>query len=220
MNFIVPTGHWRYYVCWWEDIVGAYVGNELRGIAKLQYQPSLNKLHSISYGLQQSKYRRGDQIPDMDASRLVICLGRWVLYLPADDIKGSLSSCIVLLPIVPCWGTIFIHEGWTGSMNFAMSPSTPNAVLSSLYNLWSFDQGQTAFSAYSQNASSWIGTFHQCIQYHSLNDDSISLDRPVSRSETQAIPFKCWWNWLLHSNTVPWASTTHCPLCNLLAATL
>lgn len=204
MNFIVQLDIEGTMSADESDIVGAYVGNELRGIAKLQYQPSLNKY--IAFLTVYSNQNTGEEIKfqiwDASDCKLYAWADESFTFL-ADDIKGSLSSCIVLHTNSTLLRKIFIHEGWNWiSMNLAMSPSTPNAVLSSLSQpVGALIKGQTAFSAYSQNASSWIGTLNSLspkamYQYHSLNDDSISLIGQYLDPETQTIPLSVGWNWI------------------------
>lgn len=186
------------------DIVGAYVGNELRGIAKIQYQPALNKY--IAFLTVYSNQNTGEevkfQIWDASDCKLYAWADESFTFL-ADDIKGSLSSCVVIHTNSTLLRKIFIHEGWNWiSMNLDMVPATPNAVLASLSQpAGALIKGQTAFSAYSTNASSWIGTLNTLspkamYQYHSLNDDSISLIGQYLDPETQTIPLSVGWNWI------------------------
>ncbi len=186
------------------DIVGAYVGNELRGIAKIQYQPALNKY--IAFLTVYSNQNTGEevkfQIWDASDCKLYAWADESFTFL-ADDIKGSLSSCVVIHTNSTLLRKIFIHEGWNWiSMNLDMVPATPNAVLASLSQpAGALIKGQTTFSAYSTNASSWIGTLNTLspkamYQYHSLNDDSISLIGQYLDPETQTIPLSVGWNWI------------------------
>ena len=204
MNFIVQLNIEGTLSIDENDIVGAYVDGQLRGIAKIEYQAPINKY--IAFLTVYSNVSTGEEIKfqiwDASDCKLYAYALETFNFL-ADDVKGTITNCIVLHTNTTLLRKIFIHEGWNWiSMNLDLSPNTINAALSSL----SSPQGalikdQTTFSGYSTLTSSWIGSLNTLVpislyQYKSQAEDSLSLIGNYIDPNTRAIPVVAGWNWI------------------------
>lgn len=186
------------------DIVGAYVGNELRGIAKIEYQPSINKY--IAFMTVYSNATNGElikfQIWDASDCKLY-AYAQESFNFAADDIEGTITNCTVLNTSGTLLRKIYLNEGWNWiSMNLDLTPNTTNAGLASLSSpQGALIKNQTTFSAYSNSASMWIGSLNTLspitmYQYHAPVEDSISLVGHYIDPETRSIPLMAGWNWI------------------------
>ncbi|HMS97553.1 MAG TPA: T9SS type A sorting domain-containing protein [Saprospiraceae bacterium] len=186
------------------DIVGAYVGNELRGIAKIEYQPSINKY--IAFMTVYSNATNGElikfQIWDASDCKLY-AYAQESFNFAADDIEGTITNCTVLHTSGTLLRKIYLNEGWNWiSMNLDLTPNTTNAGLASLSSpQGALIKNQTTFSAYSNSASMWIGSLNTLspitmYQYHAPVEDSISLVGHYIDPETRSIPLMAGWNWI------------------------
>ncbi|MBK8699030.1 MAG: T9SS type A sorting domain-containing protein [Saprospiraceae bacterium] len=204
MNFIVQLDIEGTLSADENDIVGAYVDGELRGFAKIEYQASINKY--LAFLTVYSNQNTGEtikfQIWDASDCKLYAYAVENYTFL-ADDIKGTLSTCIVLHTNGTLLRKVFIHTGWNWiSINLDLSPNAINPALSSLSSpQGALIKGQSSFSAYSQMASSWIGTLTALTpitmyQYHAVSEDSISFIGNYIDPETEDIPLTAGWNWI------------------------
>ena len=204
MNFVVQLDIEGVMSVDENDIVGAYVDGQLRGIAKIEYQPTLNKylafltVYSDSLANEQIKF----QIWDASDCKLYAYAVETFPFLP-DDIKGTVSNCIVLHTNTTLLRKIFIHEGWNWiSMNLNLQPNSINAGLASLSSpTGALIKNQTVFSGYSDTTSSWLGTLTALVptslyQYHSLSKDSISVVGLYVDPTGTHMPVDTGWNWI------------------------
>ena len=185
------------------DIVGAFIGRELRGLGRVQYNQELKK--HLVFMTVYSNVSSGDtvkfQVWDASACKLY---GKTIesFKFEPDGLVGSpfqsqiLRTNNLLLVKVP------IQVGWNWiSYNVGLPDSTVGKALESLSNpKGALIKGQTAFSSYSTSLSSWIGslkslTHFSMYQYQSASTDSLLLlGSPLD--PTTPIPVVSGWNWI------------------------
>lgn len=186
-----------------EDIVGAYVDGELRGIAKIRFNAAFNNY--VAYLTVYSNVATGEnvlfQIWDASACRLY---ARAVEEFPfvADDLIGSALNPQTLHTNGNILRRIYIHPGWNWiSMNLEFPDNRIDEVLISLSSpTGALIKEQTTFSVYSTSAQSWLGSMKYILptslyQYHSLSFDSI-LMVGAPMDVTTPIPLYSGWNWI------------------------
>lgn len=204
MNFIVQLDIEGTMSVDENDIVGAYVDGQLRGIAKIQYQPSLNK--HLAFLTVYSNVNTGEEIKfqiwDASDCKLYAYAVEDFNFL-ADDVEGTLTNCVILHTNTTLLRKIFLHEGWNWiSLNLDLVPNDINPALSSLSSpQGSLIKEQTTFSAYSQSISSWIGTLDtlsptRLYQYHAQEEDSLSIIGNYIDPALENIPLTTGWNWI------------------------
>jgi hypothetical protein len=186
-----------------EDIVGAYVKDELRGIAKVQYNSVLNKY--VAFLTVYSNVATGETVEFQiwDASK---CF----LYANTMESFTFVADGIIGMPLVPqvlrtdgkLLRRIYIHPGWNWiSMNLGLSNPTVTGALKSLKNPGEgLIKNQTAFSQYSVPGKQWFGTLDTISPYYmyqlkTIAEDSI-LMVGVPINVSQPIPVKAGWNYI------------------------
>jgi len=186
-----------------EDIVGAYVNGELRGIAKIQYNAALNK--HIAFLTVYSNVATGEtidfQIWDASLCRL-FANAKQTFNFVADGVFGNPQVAVILETDRKLLRRIFIHPGWNWiSMNLSLLDATVGGALQSLTNPdGGHIKGQTDFSAYSSSAQQWFGSLNaispnSLYQLKTLAVDSIlMIGAPIESS--QSIPVNSGWNWI------------------------
>lgn len=186
------------------DVVGAYVGNELRGIGQIEYNADINKYMAFLtvYSNQNSGEQIKFQIWDASECKLYAYALETFSFL-ADDVKGTIDTCVVLHTNTTLLSKIFIHPGWNWiSMNLDLTPNTTNAALASMNSpQGGLIKDQTSFSAYSQIAMGWVGSLNQLIptslyQLNALTKDSLSIVGLYIDPTTRNIPLHTGWNWI------------------------
>ena len=185
------------------DIVGAFIGRELRGLGRVQYNQELKK--HLVFMTVYSNVSSGDtvkfQVWDASACKL---FGKTIesFKFEPDGLVGSpyksqlLRTTNLLLVKIP------IQVGWNWlSYNVGLPDSTVGKALESLTNpKGALIKGQTAFSSYSTSLSSWIGSLKNLshlsmYQYQSaFNDSLLLLGSPLD--PTTPIPVVSGWNWI------------------------
>ena len=186
------------------DIVGAYIDGELRGIAKIQYQAAIDKY--IAFLTVYSNNNTGEEIKfqiwDASDCKLYAYALETFDFEP-DQIQGTLSNCVILHTNTTLLRKIFVQEGWNWlSMNLDLVPNDINSALSSLSNpTGALVKDQTTFSTYTTSTSSWIGTLStlgptSLYQYKSLVKDSISIIGHYIDPTTRNIALHSGWNWI------------------------
>lgn len=204
MNFVVQLDIEGVMSVDENDIVGAYVGGQLRGIAKIEYQASINKY--LAFLTVYSNSNTGEQIKfqiwDASDCKLYAYAVETFNFL-ADDIQGSLTNCIILHTNTTLLSKIFLHSGWNWiSMNLDLSPNTINAGLASLNSpQGALIKDQSTFSAYSNGDMAWVGTLETLVptslyQYHAIAPDSLSIIGLYVDPATRPIPLQAGWNWI------------------------
>ena len=186
-----------------EDIVGAYVDGELRGIAKIRHNPAFNNY--VAFLTVYSNEATGEnvtfQIWDASACRL---FARAIEEFPfvADDLIGSALNPQTLHTNGNILRRIYIHPGWNWiSMNLEFPDNNVDVALESLSNpTGALIKEQTTFSVYLSTAQSWLGSMkyifpYSLYQYHSLSYDSLLMvGAPID--VTTPIPLYAGWNWI------------------------
>jgi hypothetical protein len=144
-----------------EDIVGAYVDGELRGVSKVQYNPQLDSYLAFItvYSDQASGELIEFQIWDASECKLFAPISETFTF-SANDIVGTALNPTILNTTGKVLRKIFIHPGWNWiSMNLDPVDPLINSSLISLSNPeGALMKGQTKFSAYSNDLDKWIGS--------------------------------------------------------------
>ena len=186
-----------------EDIVGAYVNGKLRGVAKLQYKPSLNKY--VAFLTVYSNEPSGETITFQiwDASACHLYAGTIETFpFVADDIIGLPLTPQTLHTAGKILRRIYIHTGWNWiSMNLELPDASVGGALISLNNpAGALIKGQTEFSAYSLILQQWIGSLNSISPYSLYQLNAIATDSilmvGVPIDVTQPIPVNAGWNWI------------------------
>jgi hypothetical protein len=186
-----------------EDIVGAYVDGELRGVSRVEYNAQLDSY--LAFMTVYSNVASGEtvefQIWDASECKLFAPIVETQLF-GANDIIGTALNPMVLNTSGKVLRKIFIHPGWNWiSMNLEQEDPAINPVLESLSNpSEALIKGQTEFSGYSDNLQKFIGSLDSIspldlYQYNSLAYDSISLVGTLLDPSTE-IPVSSGWNWI------------------------
>lgn len=186
-----------------EDIVGAYVGDELRGVSKVEYDPLLDSY--LAFITVYSNVASGEtiefQIWDASQCKLFAPVVETFPFM-ANDIQGTALDPIVLNTSGNVLRKIFIHPGWNWiSFNLEQDNAEVNEVISSLSSpSGALIKNQTVFSAYSDALSSFVGSLDsisplEMYQYNSLEYDSISMTGLLLDPATP-IPVNPGWNWI------------------------
>lgn len=192
------------------DIVGAYVDGQLRGIAKIEYQPSINKYLAFLtvYSNQSTGETIKFQIWDASDCKLYAYALESFPFV-VNTIQGTVDQTIVLHTNTTLLRKIFLNPGWNWiSLNLDMQPNNSvNSVLSSL----SSPQGATIksripFSQYSSLTGMWGGNLttldsYSMYQYQSVVSDSLSLIGNYIDPLVTPIPLINGWNWISYLPT-------------------
>ena len=185
------------------DIVGAFIGRELRGLGRVQYNQELKK--HLVFMTVYSNVASGDtvkfQVWDASACKLY---GKTIesFKFEPDGLIGSPFQSQVLRTNNLLLVKIPIQVGWNWiSYNVGLPDPTVGKALESLSNpKGALIKGQTAFSSYSTSLSSWIGNLKNLshlsmYQYQSASTDSLLLlGSPLD--PTMPIPIVSGWNWI------------------------
>lgn len=186
------------------DIVGAFVDNELRGMAYVQYEPDLDKY--LAFLTVYSNVVSGEsldfQIWDADE-----CL----LYGEVLENFNFVLDGIVGSPLVPqvlhtnnqLLRKIPVHPGWNWiSFNLNAPDKGINPMLASLeHPQGALMKGQTQFSQYHTGLAQWLGSlqslsYKTMYQYKSAEYDTILHVGAKINPDTVHIPIQIGWNWI------------------------
>jgi hypothetical protein len=185
------------------DIVGAFVNGQLRGLAPIQFVPSLNKylVFLTVYSNQTAGEIINFQVWDASDCTLFGSTNELFPFV-LDSQVGTPSAPQVLHTNNMLLRKIYINPGWNWiSYNVALPDVSLNAALQSLTNPGGgLIKGQASFSTYFNGAQSWLGTLNQLshltmYQYRSNAYDSLTLIGMPVMSDTP-IPLQSGWNWL------------------------
>jgi hypothetical protein len=204
MNFIVQLNIEGTLSLDENDIVGAYVDGQLRGIAKIEYQPSINKY--LAFLTVYSNLSAGEtikfQIWDASDCKLYAYALETFIF-EANDIKGTINSAIILHTNTTLLRKIFLNPGWNWiSMNLDLTPNTTNEALSSLSNpVGAYIKSQGPFSNYSAPLNIWLGSLttlepENMYQYKSVVKDSLSIIGNYVDPALTPIALDSGWNWI------------------------
>jgi hypothetical protein len=185
------------------DIVGAFIGRELRGLGRVQYNQELKK--HLVFMTVYSNVASGDtvkfQVWDASACKLY---GKTIesFKFEPDGLIGSPFQSQVLRTNNLLLVKIPIQVGWNWiSYNVGLPDPTVEKALESLSNpKGATIKSQTAFSSYSTSLLSWVGSLKNLshlsmYQYQSASTDSLLLlGSPLD--PTMPIPVVSGWNWI------------------------
>lgn len=187
-----------------QDIVGAFINGECRGLAKVQYEPTLNKW--LAFVTVYSNTFSGDSIrlQIWDASACLL-YGSVVekFTFESEDLVGSPLAPMTARTNNLLLRKIPIGEGWNWlSFNLEFPNPAINTALSSLRRPQNdFIKGQTLFSQYYNAGNQWVGSLLNLgnigmYQYRADARDTIDmLGRPINLTTT-TIPVNAGWNWI------------------------
>jgi len=185
-----------------EDIVAAYIGDELRGSAYLEYAPEVNKYlaYLTVYG------NPNDQLDPVrfeiwDASE---CL-RYGSVVESQSFQPDNVIGFIGNPVVLHTNSLVLREvpfgfGWNWlSFNLAFPDNSLNAALASLKHPENdLMKGQTAFSMYS---GGWFGSLNNLGNttmyiYRADVPDTLRMMGSLINPATTNIPLVSGWNWI------------------------
>jgi hypothetical protein len=187
-----------------QDIVGAFINGECRGLAKMQYEPTLNKW--LAFLTVYSNNFTGDSIKLQiwDASACLLygsVLEKFVFE--SEDLVGSPLEPFTARTNNLLLRKIEINEGWNWvSFNLEFPDPSINAALKNLRRPQNdFIKGQTLFSQYFNAGNQWVGSLTTLgnigmYQYRADAVDTLDmLGRPINLATT-TIPVNVGWNWI------------------------
>jgi Concanavalin A-like lectin/glucanases superfamily len=188
-----------------EDIVGAYVDGQLRGVSKVNFYPVLNKYLAFLTVYSDTATSETVEFQIWDASECKLYASTVETFdFEADDIIGSPTVQQVIHTNDQLLRKIYIHPGWNW-ISFNLDLLTPdiNGALSSLTNpSGCFIKNQDNISGYSDNLQLWLGpeeidslSSFPMYQYRGLQPDSISMVGGFIDPETP-MPMHSGWNWI------------------------
>jgi len=186
------------------DLIGAFVGDELRGSAYVQYIREMDRY--LAFITVYSNQPSGEKVTFRiwDASTCLL-YGHTVESFPfeTNDLIGSPlvpqvihTNNLVRVAIPILWGWNWI------SYNVNLPDPSINTALASLTAPQGATiKGQTAFSQYFNAGNVWAGSLNQLshltmYQYRSAGLDSIILLGNPVNLETTTIPIVQGWNWI------------------------
>lgn len=184
-----------------EDIVGAYVDGELRGVSKVQYKPGLGY---VAFLTAYSNVTSGETVDFQiwDASDCQLYADIIESYPFVDNtIIGNTITPQIIHTSGKLLRKIYIKKGWNW-ISFNLDPLDPaiNGTLESLSDpAGATIKGQSSFSQYSTNLNIWAGSLTdlgpgKMYQYYSQVKDSISLIG--THIDSLPIPISQGWNWI------------------------
>lgn len=184
-----------------EDIVGAYVDGELRGVSKVQYKPGLGY---VAFLTAYSNVTSGETVDFQiwDASDCQLYADIIESYPFIDNtIIGNTITPQIIHTSGKLLRKIYIKKGWNW-ISFNLDPLDPaiNGTLESLSDpAGATIKGQSSFSQYSTNLNIWAGSLTdlgpgKMYQYYSQVKDSISLIG--THIDSLPIPISQGWNWI------------------------
>ncbi len=186
------------------DIVGAFIDGQLRGYAKVEAVPELNTHMAFLTVYSNAPNGQTVEFRVWDASACLV-YGPVAQSFPfvADSFVGSLQNPEVLTTNNLVLRQIPIYPGWNWiSYNVNLPDPSINAALGSLSNpAGATIKGQTAFSQYFAEATTWAGSLntlsHETMyQYQSTVFDSILLaGQPIDPSASP-LALQAGWNWI------------------------
>jgi uncharacterized protein YxeA len=186
------------------DLIGAFVGSELRGVAQVEYVPEIEQY--LAFLTIYSNNLVGETVTFQiwDARECT-------LYGSTDEIFDFVADDLIGSPIAPqvihtnnlLLRKIPIFPGWNWiSYNLELPDPSINTALMSLTRPEDATiKGQTSFSQYFNGGSVWAGSLMELshltmYQYNGTAFDSLAiLGHPVDPAATP-IPMSEGWNWI------------------------
>lgn len=185
------------------DMVGAFIDNELRGVANVEYDRNIDKYLAF---LTVYSNQAGGEMVDFQIWDASICqlFANIVEVFPytADGLVGTPNNTQVIHTDGQILKKIDIHPGWNWiSFNLDFVNASVNSAIESLSNpSGALIKDQTTFASYSDAGQSWFGSldslgYESLYQYNSLAYDSISMIGLTMDPSTE-IPLNTGWNWI------------------------
>jgi len=186
-----------------EDMVAAYIDNELRGAAKVQYVPQFNTWMAFLtvYGEPDDADAPIDlEIWDASACLRYGDIVEQYVFQP-DNLVGSANNPVVLHTSGQVLREIPLAQGWNWiSLNLEIANPAINPVLSTLkYPEDDYIKSQAQFSEYFSGA--WFGSLAtlgnlSMYQYRANQPDTLKLIGQLLDPATTPIPLVQGWNWI------------------------
>ncbi len=186
-----------------EDVVAAFVGGELRGTAKLEYVPAVNKYEAFLtvYSNQFAGETVTFQIWDASACLLYGSVLENFAF-EADGLQGSPQTPTVLHTNNMVLGLIELSPGWNWiSFNLGFANNSLGSVLASVTNpAGDLIKSQTQFAQYDAGFG-WLGSLGSILnppmyQYRTADADSILQLGTLIDPTTVNISVAAGWNWI------------------------
>lgn len=187
------------------DMISAYINNEVRGVANVQYVSALDKyLAFLSvYG---DAIENGDEVSFRiwDASECQLYEQTYETYPFATNGQiGTPTAADTIHTMNLLAKTIYLNDGWNWiSFNLDLNNDTVNEVLSPLSNPANGQiKSQTQFSQYYAATSSWVGVLEtidetELYKVHLDADDSLTIYGTPMHVDSNLIPINVGWNWI------------------------
>jgi len=184
-----------------QDIVAAYIGDQMRGSAYLEYSPEVNKYlaYLTMYG------NPDDQLDPVrfeiwDASECLRYEAVETYTFQPDNVIGFIGSPVVLHTTSLVLREVPFGFGWNWlSFNLAFPVNSINAALTSLKHPENdLMKSQTSFSTYS---GGWFGTLNNLGNtsmyiYRADVPDTLRMVGNLLNPATTNIPVVTGWNWI------------------------
>ncbi len=193
-----------------EDIVGAFINGELRGVSKVRYYPSINKylvfltVYSDVFSGEVVKMR----IWDASTCQLFGSI-REIFTFESDDLIGSPITQQVIHTNGSVLKEIPIQNGWNWlSFNLVLAQPTPNGLLSEIDNPNDdIFKSQTQFTQYA-NGFGWFGSLNNVgntsmYQLRANEIDTIMMIGAPIDPDSLKIPIAVGWNWISYIPRAP-----------------
>jgi len=202
MNFIIKLNIEGTLSVDTEDLVGAYVNGQLRGVAKIVFKPGIGH---VAFLTAYSYIVNGETIDFQiwDASECELYANILESFTFNDNsIIGTLTNPQILHTSGQILRKIYLHPGWNWiSFNQDLTNNSVNSAMGSLTNpAGGTIKTQSKFSQYSTAIQQWVGSLVNVspqflYQYNGLAYDSLSLIGTQLPSNT-TIPIVPGWNWI------------------------
>ena len=192
------------------DMVGVFVGEELRGVGTIEYLPDLETISNFHpYEVFLTVYSNVSEGDDLsfrvwDASGCVM-LGQIEeeLVFSANDVLGSLTNPINLTATSEVLSDHMYPEGWTWlSINTYQADMSINTILSTFSPLsGDLIKSQTEFAQYSAESNIWVGGLdtldHRSTYLLKLGEEDTltRIGYPID-VELDTITINQGWNWV------------------------
>ncbi len=182
------------------DMVAAFVGNECRGIATMQYVPSLDAYRAFLsvYGDGRSTETVRFRVWDASKGRVHHMIETFVFDQTASH--GTLLSPVILHPSAT-EQSIMLDKGWNWiSLNTRGTNMTPNAVMANTpASVGDVLKGQTDYSQYA-GGSGWVGSVDsmrigRAYKLYMASESSLRLVG-TQVPATTPLPVSNGWNWI------------------------
>ena len=193
-----------------EDIVGAFINGEVRGVSKVKYYPSLNKYLAF-LTVYSNDFSGGDinmRIWDASSCQLFGSVVENFTF-ESDDVVGTPLVQQVIHTNSSVLKEIPVQAGWNWlSFNLKLKYPSPDSLLKNINNAQDdLFKNQTQFAEY-VNGSGWIGSLvsvNNKSMYQlraNVKDTIIMIGSPID-PDSLRIPVAIGWNWIGYIPRLP-----------------